>query len=52
MGDNDETDDAAMLSRLGLECAVTEGSSENLKITHPRDLDLAAAILQQRETAP
>lgn len=52
MGDNDETDDAAMLSRLGLECAVAEGSTENLKITHPRDLDLAAAILKQRETAP
>lgn len=50
MGDNDETDDAAMLSRLGLECAVAEGSTENLKITHPRDLDLAAAILRQRGT--
>jgi 2-C-methyl-D-erythritol 4-phosphate cytidylyltransferase len=47
-GDGDETDDAAMLSRLGLECAVVEGSPENLKITRPLDLDLAAAILARR----
>ncbi len=49
--DNDETDDAAMLSRLGLECAVVEGSPENLKVTRPVDLELAAAILRQRGLA-
>lgn len=48
MSDNDETDDAAMLSRLGLECAVAEGSSENIKITRPHDLEVAAAILRAR----
>jgi 2-C-methyl-D-erythritol 4-phosphate cytidylyltransferase len=48
MSDNDETDDAAMLSRLGLECAVVDGSPENLKITRPLDLDIAAAILRER----
>lgn len=48
MGDNDETDDAAMLSRLGLECAVVDGGPENLKITRPADLEVAAAILRQR----
>lgn len=48
MSDNDETDDAAMLSRLGLECAVAEGSPENIKITRPVDLELAAAMLRQR----
>lgn len=48
MSDNDETDDAAMLARLGLECAVADGSPENIKITRPLDLDLAAAILRQR----
>ncbi|MBK6560687.1 MAG: 2-C-methyl-D-erythritol 4-phosphate cytidylyltransferase [Dehalococcoidia bacterium] len=48
MGDNDETDDAAMLSRLGLECEVVEAGAENLKITRPLDLDVAAALLQRR----
>jgi 2-C-methyl-D-erythritol 4-phosphate cytidylyltransferase len=52
MGDNDETDDAAMLSRLGLECVVVEGSTENLKITRPLDLELAAAILARRGEQP
>lgn len=51
MSDNDETDDAAMLSRLGLECAVVEGGPENIKITRPLDLDLAAAILRDRGVA-
>lgn len=48
MGDNDETDDAAMLSRLGLECAVVDAGPENLKITRPHDLDLARLILAAR----
>lgn len=51
MSDNDETDDAAMLGRLGLECAIAEGSPENIKITRPLDLDVAAAILRQRGQA-
>lgn len=50
-GDNDETDDAAMLSRIGLECAVAEGSPENIKITRPHDLEVAAAILRSRGVA-
>jgi 2-C-methyl-D-erythritol 4-phosphate cytidylyltransferase len=49
MGDNDETDDAAMLSRLGLECAVVEGSHDNLKITRPVDLVIAKSILEERQ---
>ena len=48
MGDNDETDDAAMLARLGLECTVVDGGPENIKITRPRDLELAALILRGR----
>jgi 2-C-methyl-D-erythritol 4-phosphate cytidylyltransferase len=48
MSDNDETDDAAMLSRLGLECAVVEGGAENLKITRPVDLLVAEEILRAR----
>ncbi|MGE0601809.1 MAG: 2-C-methyl-D-erythritol 4-phosphate cytidylyltransferase [Dehalococcoidia bacterium] len=48
MSDNDETDDAAMLSRLGLECAVVDAGADNLKITRPADLEVAAAILRAR----
>src|SRR5687768_1567517 len=48
MGDNDETDDAAMLSRLGLECVVVDAGAENLKITRQADLAAAAAILRSR----
>lgn len=47
-GDGDETDDAAMLARLGLECVVVEGSPENLKVTRPADLEIAALILRRR----
>ncbi len=49
--DNDETDDAAMLSRLGLECVVIEGSAENIKITRQQDIALAEAILRARGEA-
>lgn len=48
MSDNDETDDAAMLSRLGLECAVVESDATNLKITHPVDLLVAERLLLER----
>lgn len=50
MSDNDETDDAAMLSRLGLECAVVESDASNLKITRPADLIVAETLLRERET--
>ena len=46
MSDNDETDDAAMLSRLGLECQDVESSAENIKITRPLDLQIAELILR------
>jgi 2-C-methyl-D-erythritol 4-phosphate cytidylyltransferase len=46
--DNDETDDAAMLARLGLECAIVEGDPDNIKITRPLDLEIARAILRAR----
>jgi 2-C-methyl-D-erythritol 4-phosphate cytidylyltransferase len=51
MSDNDETDDAAMLSRVGLECAVVESFHENIKITRPLDLVTAAQFLRVREGA-
>ena len=48
-GDDDETDDAAMLARFGLDVAVVEGTPENLKITRPLDLEIARLILRLRE---
>ena len=51
MSDNDETDDAAMLGRLGLECAVVDAGQENVKITRPSDLEVAASILRGRGLA-
>lgn len=47
--DGDETDDAAMLARFGLDLAVAVGDPENLKITRPADLDVARQILAARE---
>ena len=46
--DDDETDDAAMLARLGLECAVVEATAGNIKVTRPLDLVLARALLAER----
>lgn len=50
-GDDDETDDAAMLARLGLDCRAVEGDRGNLKITRPEDLAVAHAILAARAEA-
>jgi 2-C-methyl-D-erythritol 4-phosphate cytidylyltransferase len=49
MSDNDETDDAAMLDRLGLQCLVVESDGTNLKITRPWDVIVAEAILRERD---
>ena len=43
------TDDCSAVERMGKEVYLTEGSYENIKITTPEDLALAAAILQRRE---
>lgn len=50
-GDGDETDDAAMLARLGLECKVVGGSIENLKVTRPADLEFVRLIAARRMEA-
>ncbi len=44
------TDCASLVERLGVEVRTCPGRSENLKVTHPRDLELAEARL--REQAP
>ncbi|WP_182867693.1 2-C-methyl-D-erythritol 4-phosphate cytidylyltransferase [Stieleria mannarensis] len=40
------TDDAELVSRLGVDVALVQGSPDNLKITHPNDLVVAEAILK------
>jgi 2-C-methyl-D-erythritol 4-phosphate cytidylyltransferase len=45
------TDDAQAVERLGLRPKLVLGSSDNIKVTVPADLDLAAAILSRRATS-
>ena len=46
------TDDCSAVERIGKAIYLTDGSYENIKITTPEDLLLAAGILQQREVQP
>ena len=46
------TDDCSAVERLGKEIYLTEGSYENIKLTTPEDLILAAELLHQREVQP
>ena len=46
------TDDCSVMERIGKEIYLTDGSYENIKITTPEDMLLAAAILQRREEQP
>ena len=48
LSDGDETDDAAMLARAGLEVHTVEGDPGNIKVTRPIDLVLARALLAER----
>lgn len=43
------TDDASVLEQLGHPVRVFEASQENLKITHPGDLELAEFLLRRRQ---
>ncbi len=42
------TDDAELVERIGHPVSIVKGSANNLKITHPEDLLLAAAILERQ----
>lgn len=44
------TDDASLIERGGGSVAIVPSSQENLKITTPLDLDIAAALLARRKT--
>ena len=46
----DVTDDASMVEIIGGKVKVFEGSYENIKVTTPEDLTLAASLLKQRLT--
>jgi 2-C-methyl-D-erythritol 4-phosphate cytidylyltransferase len=45
------TDDAALVEAAGGRVRVVESSPENIKVTHQRDLEAAAAVLAARATA-
>ncbi len=42
------TDESQALERLGMRPRLVAGSADNIKITHPGDLELAALFLQRR----
>jgi len=42
------TDDAALVEKLGLPVKLVQASYENIKVTTPEDLELAALILERR----
>jgi len=42
-------DDVEVALAHGLDVAIVEGEEDNIKITHPRDFERAARILQERE---
>jgi 2-C-methyl-D-erythritol 4-phosphate cytidylyltransferase len=47
-GWEDLTDDALLMERMGIPVKIVEGSEQNIKITTPKDLELAWYILQMR----
>ncbi len=46
------TDEASAMERLGRPVLFVEGRHDNIKITHPEDLPIAAAILSAQDGAP
>ncbi len=48
-GFTEAPDDSVLVERLGIEVKVIQGSSLNIKITTPEDLDLAGAILSIKQ---
>lgn len=41
------TDEASLLEAVGIPVRMVDGAERNLKITHPEDLQVAAALLQE-----
>ncbi|HLN98525.1 MAG TPA: 2-C-methyl-D-erythritol 4-phosphate cytidylyltransferase [Pyrinomonadaceae bacterium] len=48
LSDPDLTDEASLVERLGVNIAVVEGSSRNIKITRPDDLAIGEVLLKNR----
>ena len=48
--ENDPPDEATWLLRQGMRVAVFPGGHDNVKVTTPDDLEIVAALLQQRHT--
>ena len=46
------TDDSALVERVGGRVVMVESSGENLKITRPEDIDIAALMLSRRDAPP
>ena len=42
------TDDCAAVEALGVRVRLSKGSQENIKITRPLDMEIAAGILRSR----
>lgn len=49
MTSDDVTDDASMVESVGGLVAVFEGSNDNIKLTTPEDMELAALIYERRK---
>ncbi len=49
MTSEDVTDDASLVEKVGGMVAVFDGSNDNIKITTPEDLELAATIYSRRQ---
>lgn len=47
-GGGEATDDGALLEAMGATVVVVAGSDANVKITHPRDLEMAVALAGER----
>ena len=47
-GGKEYTDDCAAVEALGVRVRLSKGSQENIKITRPLDLEIAAGILRSR----
>lgn len=44
------TDDASVVEQIGIDIQLTEGSYENIKITFPEDIAIAALLLSKKAT--
>jgi 2-C-methyl-D-erythritol 4-phosphate cytidylyltransferase len=47
IAETDITDDSLLVERIGVQVAIVEGSSRNIKITQPEDLLLAEELIKQ-----